>query len=84
MDNALTDLVISYGLIGFVAAAVVATVAVLPWRPADLRASAVAWENLSLISGSVARSGFLALRNGVVRVRDVARRPSPVMTRTLS
>ncbi|TVQ93601.1 MAG: hypothetical protein EA397_03945 [Deltaproteobacteria bacterium] len=85
MDPALIDTLYTFGLLSLVLAVTAVGIGALPWRSQDLRASVDAWSHLSELSGGMARSGVAGLRVAAERVWDLgARRPSAVMTRTLS
>jgi hypothetical protein len=79
------DLVLTYGLTGFLFAVAGVAVLALPWRSTELQASIDAWNFLTELSGGMARAGFAGLRGAADRVLEIGvRRPSPAMTRTLS
>jgi hypothetical protein len=79
------DLLLSYGLTGFVFAVTALAIVSLPWRSTELQASIGAWTYLTELSGGLARTGAASVRGAFERLVELGvRRPSPAMSRTLS
>ncbi len=82
MDITLFELITTYGLAGFILVIAAISIAVLPWRATQVVQMNVAYDALSSVSGSLARTQWVAIRRGVVRLAHFHRRPAAV-TRSL-
>ncbi|MFT7522037.1 MAG: hypothetical protein ACI9MC_004189 [Kiritimatiellia bacterium] len=84
MEAQMMELAVTWGLGAVLIAVALVGVAALPWRARDLRATAVAWQDISRLSGTFARDGMGAARLFIRRAGEIAHVRPTALSRTLS